>query len=319
MKTCLVVLGTALGLVGGAVLAQEGPPGFGALAQYRFGTGARALGLGSAFTAVAHGPEGLYWNPAGLAWATLGVGGMYSNPFAGLGSGALDYRVQYLGAVGTVREVGLGAGWFNAHVGGIPSTEEGGTFDYDSSVFLAGGALRIPAGETAAVAVGLTAKLYRERMLEGRAQGVGFDAGLIVDLGTLRLAYCSQDLGGTRYQWRGTGQEPEMHIPWLHRVGVAAVWLEGSLLTTADAVLESGASPSLRLGVEWTLFDALALRGGVRLELVPNLGYRPIPTLGLGVVWNAFLLDATYLRNPLASLEGGLSTDTFVFSVELRF
>ncbi len=319
MKTRLVVLGMALGLVGGAVLAQEGPPGFGALAQYRFGTGARALGLGSAFTAVATGAEGLYWNPAGLAWATLNVGGMYTEPFAGLGGGTLDYRIQYLGAVGTVREIGLGGGWFSARVGGIPSTEEGGTFDYDASVFLAGGALRIPAGDAATVAVGLTAKLYRERMLEGRAQGMGFDAGVVVDLGTLRLAYCSQDVGGTRYQWRGTGQEPEVNIPWLHRIGAAASWLEGSILTTADAVLESGASPSFRLGVEWTLLDTLALRGGVRLEPVPTQGYRPVFTAGLGVAWSAFALDAAYLRSPVATVEGGLSTDTFVFSVGLRF
>lgn len=169
------------------------------------------------------------------------------------------------------------------------------------------------------MAVGLTAKLYRERMLEGRAQGMGFDAGAIVDFGTFRVAYCSQDVGGTRYQWRGTGQEPEMHIPWLHRLGLAALWLDSSLLTTAEAVLESGDSPSFRLGVEWTLFDTLALRGGVRLDSVPTQGYRPVFTAGLGVAWSAFALDAAYLRSPVATVGGGLSTDTFVFSVGLRF
>lgn len=33
----------------------------------RLGAGGRALGMGEAYTAVAEGPEGVYWNPAGVA------------------------------------------------------------------------------------------------------------------------------------------------------------------------------------------------------------------------------------------------------------
>jgi len=40
----------------------------GATAQFlRLGAGPRALGMGDAYTAVAEGPEAVYWNPAGLA------------------------------------------------------------------------------------------------------------------------------------------------------------------------------------------------------------------------------------------------------------
>lgn len=316
----VLMLWMALGICTGLALGQESPPGFGAAAQYRFGVGARALSLGGAYTAVAADAEGLYWNPAGLVWAPLSVGGMYSNPFAGLGSGALDIRYQYLGVVGTARGLGLGGGWFNSHVGGIPLTEDGGTFDYNSSIFLVGGAAQVPLGDKVRAAVGLTGKLYQETMLEGRAQGVGLDAGVLVDFGAVRVAYCSQDVGGTRYRWQGTGQEPEVHVPWVHRVGAAAFWLEGALLTTAEAVLGTDAQPVLRVGAEWTLLGAFALRAGVRLQPIPHAGHRPFLSAGFGVAWSAFVLDAAYLRNPIATPDvGSLSTDTVIFSVGLRF
>jgi len=319
-KAVAVMIGVVLGLAG-AALAQEPPPGFGAVAQYRFGTGARALGLGGAFTATAEGPEGLYWNPAGLVGSALSAGGMYTEPFSGVGGGALDYRVQYLGVVGTWRGLGLGGGWFNVHVGGIPYTDEGGTFSYDSSVFLGGLAVQRELADVGKVAVGFTAKLYREQMLQGRAQGVGFDLGVIADFGLVRIGYCSQDVGGTRYRWQGTGQEPQMEVPWVHRIAVAGRWLDGALATSGEAVLEPPAAPTLRLGIEWVPLEILALRVGVRLENFPGAGYRPVWSAGVGVSWGMLLLDAAYLRNPIVGLSGGgdLPTDTFVFSVGIEF
>lgn len=321
MKTIgWVLLGIVVGITGTISVAQDPPSGFGAVAQYRFGIGAKALSLGAAFTATAEGAEGLYWNPAGLLGTSASIGGMYTEPFSGLGGQALDYRIQYLGVVAPVNEVGLGAGWFNVHVGGIPYSDEGSTFDYDSSVFLGGLAVRLDLTEATSLAVGLTAKLYRERMLEGHAQGVGFDVGLLADFGAVRVGYCSQDVGGTRYRWQGTGQEPEMQVPWVHRVGVSARWSEGLVTTSGEAVLEGGASPGLRLGAEWAPIENLALRGGVRLEAAGDAGYQAVWSAGFGVSWSALILDAAYLRNPVSGFSGGsdLSTDTYIVSVEIR-
>ena len=61
-----------VGLLGSAAPARALQTDVGAAsAQFlQIGAGARALGMGEAFTAVAEGPDAVYWNPAGLARMT---------------------------------------------------------------------------------------------------------------------------------------------------------------------------------------------------------------------------------------------------------
>lgn len=317
---CLMLL-TLAASVGG--MAQEVPPGFNAWAQYQLGIGARALSLGGAYTALAWGNEATYWNPAALADAPLMAGGMYTEPFAGGVSGELGYRVQYLGAVGQVEGLGLGLGWFNVLVSGIPYTNDGDTFDYGASAFLFGVATSWPLGETGKLAMGVSAKLYRESMLEGRAQGLGWDAGVLFSSGQLTLGYCSQDVRSTRYHWRGTGQEPLVIIPWVHRLGAAYRWDELGVRVASEVVLGTGAFPELRTGVEWEPIEGLALRGGVRLRrFQEDSPYIPAWSAGVGLAWKAFVADFAFIRTVLSLGGHGVGTvsyDTYVFSVGVRF
>jgi len=299
--------------IGVTSCAQEAPVGWSAVAQFRSGIGARALAMGSAYTALAEGPTAVFWNAAGLPVAELGVEGMHVEPL-GVGFG---YRLQFLGAAGRfMQHLGWGLGWLNAHVGGIPNTETGGMFDYDSSVFFGG--LGVEESISSVIfRVGLMAKIYREQMLEGQAHGVGWDLGVTAVLDNWSIAYCGQDVGSTRYRWHGTGQEPLVVVPWVHRVGVAAHWLDNMLITTADVVIENNTSPSFRLGIEWNLLDVLAVRGGLRVEPLQS-DYRFVWTLGLGIgPWKGFVIDYGFLENPLPA--AGVSPNTHVFSVDFAF
>jgi len=95
----LVVLAAlSISWTGIILLAQEVSPGWSAAAQFRFGVGARALALGSAYTALAEGPTAVYWNPAGLLLAPLEAEGMYTEPFRR----AIGYRLQFLGVGGQI-------------------------------------------------------------------------------------------------------------------------------------------------------------------------------------------------------------------------
>jgi hypothetical protein len=60
----------AAGLGAAPARADVGEAGF---AFLKVGVGARAMGLGSAYVAVADDPTALYWNPAGLAAAHKGI------------------------------------------------------------------------------------------------------------------------------------------------------------------------------------------------------------------------------------------------------
>jgi len=306
--------------LGPFLMAQEVPQGFGGFAQYGVGVGAQALGMGSAFTAIAGGPEAVYWNPAALSEVgAIQAGGMYTAPFAQAVEGG-GYSVQYVGLAAPVDGLGLGAGWFNVRVEDIPITD-GDTFDYDASVFIGGAAISEDLEDIGRLYVGATAKLYREQMLNGSAQGLGWDLGALLVMDNFRLGYCSQDVQGTRYRWQGTGQEPLVEIPWVHRIGLAVTWLEGTVLTAADVLLGLGDRPAFRLGATWAPVEAFALRGGVRLEPQPGeSSYRPIWTAGLGVTWESLQLDVAYIRSPIATFgEGTLTTDTYVFSLVVSF
>ncbi len=316
LRFVVLLLLLSLPQFGAVTFSQQYPPGVDAASQLRFGIGARALGMGSAFTAVAQGPEAVYWNPASLAGSLLSVGGMYTEPFGG--GEELGYRVQFVGLAGSYEALGYGVGWFNSHVSDIPLTGDGGSFDYDSSVFFLSLALE-EEKEGLSISVGGSLKVYREAMLEGRALGFGYDIGVLVDLGGVRLSYCSQDVGVTRYRWEGTGQEPVVFVPWIHRFGISAAFLEGMVLASIDLVWEPGELVSLspRFGIEVSPVEWVSVRGGVRLDPFAD-GYHTVFTLGLGVSpWEKFRLDYAFLINPLPASD--ISTSTHVFSVEFEF
>ena len=298
--------------------SAEAPPGMNAASQLRFGIGARALGMGSAFTAIAAGPLGIYWNPAALARTdVVSFTGMYTEPFGG-GIEGIGYSLQFLGLSGGFEDLGYGIGWFNSHVSDIPWTDSGGSFDYDSSIYFLSLALK-EAKESVLVSVGGTLKVYRDSMLTGSALGFGFDLGVMVDLGNLLIAYCSQDVGRTKYRWQGTGQEPVVFVPWIHRIGIAFSLFEEMLRGAVDLAIDPEALLPLlwRLGLEFSPVEWLALRGGLRLDPFAE-SYHTVFTLGIGVSpWEKLSLDYAFLINPLPA--EGLSTNTHVFSVTVEF
>lgn len=317
----IAVLLMGVALCGWVAHPAEVPPGFGAAAQFRLGVGARPLALGGAFVAASEGLEALYWNPAGLPSGTGSVGAMQLYPFAGGFGPDSGPQVQYIGASLSVRALGLGAGWFNVRVNDIPYVADDDIlqyFNYDSSLLLFGGAVQVAVTERVVLRVGAAAKLYRESMLDASARGTGWDLGLLVDFGRFSLGYTSWDVLGTRYRWRGTGQEPEVEVPWLHQVGGAVRWSEHGLLATADLALGSGRPPGLRTGIEWLLVETFALRAGVRVEPTSGGGLHPVVSLGFGIGWELFVLDGAYITSPLPASDT-LSTATYVLTLKLRF
>lgn len=317
-KWSVVRLLLLVGLFSVMMWGQEPPPGLGAVSQYRFGVGARALALGGAYTAVAAGPVGLYWNPAGLAWTELMAGGMYTQPF-----GDPDIRLQYLAGALPIEGWGVGAAWFNYHVANIPHTEEGTFFSYDSSVFQLGVGREVELLQTGPrLALGVTLKVYYEQMLEGRALGLGLDVGLKLVGADWSLGYCAQDVGTTRYRWQGTGQEPVVVVPWVHRAGISRWFADRQWLVSLEVVVEPERAPQFRGGLEWTPVSGFSLQGGV--QLVRELGqhsYQPRFSFGASFQWEDFLVEAGYLHRPLTmdAVGEGLTTDTYVFSLWAGF
>ncbi len=275
-----------------AGLAQGVPPGVDAASFARIGLGVRALGMAGAYVAVAEGPAAGYWNPAGLSGLVdFQTEGMYTN---WLGA---DIHFRSLGLAGSpplgdprpalvIRGVPatLALNWLMVRVADIPWVEEDGAAGvFDAWSHLVSLSLAFPLSSE--LSLGVSAKIYHDRILEGQSLGVGLDVGLLwhteVTGVPMRVGVSTTNLGGTKVRWYGTTGEPENFVPWLIRVGAAAELLDGMVLLSGsfERGLDRPRFERIRAGVEVRL-EWLALRAGWDQPLFGEAGSWSV---GLGV------------------------------------
>ncbi len=175
------------------------------------GVGARALGMGYAYSAAVNDVTSGYWNPAGLMGirGDLQVGAMHSEYFAGIA------KYDYLGfgkRIDTTSAISFTVIRFG--VDNIPNTtdliDNNGNLDYDrittftaaDHAFLISYArkMKIPG-----LRVGASAKIiYRKVGPFAKAWGFGLDAGAQYDKGKWRLSAMARDVTSTFNAWSYT-------------------------------------------------------------------------------------------------------------------
>jgi hypothetical protein len=175
------------------------------------GVGARALGMGNAFTAVTNDVTSGYWNPAGLLGVKgdLQVGAMHSEYFAGIA------KYDYIGLAKPIDSVStIGFSFIRFGIDNIPNTidliDPSGNIDYDrittfssaDHAFILSYArkLSIPG-----LRVGGNAKVIYRRVGEfGKAWGFGLDAGAHYHRDRWRFSAVARDITGTFNAWSYT-------------------------------------------------------------------------------------------------------------------
>ena len=175
------------------------------------GVGARALGMGYAYSAAVNDVTSGYWNPAGLMGirGDLQVGAMHSEYFAGIA------KYDYIGIgkrIDTTSAISFTVIRFG--VDNIPNTtdliDNNGNLDYDrittftaaDHAFLISYArkMKIPR-----LRVGASAKIiYRKVGPFAKAWGFGLDAGAQYDKGKWRLSAMARDVTSTFNAWSYT-------------------------------------------------------------------------------------------------------------------
>jgi hypothetical protein len=172
------------------------------------GVGARALGMGNAFTASANDVTSGYWNPAGLLGVKgdLQVGAMHSEYFAGIA------KYDYAGIAKPIDSTSaIGFTFLRFGVDNIPNTidliDNSGNIDYDritsfsaaDHAFILSYArkLRVPG-----LQVGGNAKVIYRRVGDfAKAWGFGLDAGAQYRIDRWRLSAVLRDATGTFNAW----------------------------------------------------------------------------------------------------------------------
>lgn len=203
------------------------------------GLGARALGVGSAYTAIADDATAAYWNPARLTFLRQHI---YLNTGLTLGAGGPG-RFPFAAAAAPLGPLMLGFWWANQDAGG-------GARHAGMGVALGA---RLGPGRA-----GLGLKRLSLDDGTTHADGVGWDLSLMGDfLDMVSVGILVQDLGRTQLkagQALVTTVAPTLQLGGSFRVE--------SFTLSAETVLRDGTLEALRFGAEVRLAGIVAFRVG---------------------------------------------------------
>jgi hypothetical protein len=263
------------------------------------GVGARPLGMGRSFTAIAGDGSAIFMNPAGLSGINL-------LSMSGNMLGEVPYTV--FGGSYPVGPGTMGIGYVGIGVSGIMETNvvsgtpeitgNSGSFTNSSiNVSYASELKDLPylsalkIGNLTDPKLGATLKLVNQGFsgmasAEGKGgSGIDLDLGAIADIDpdtkvalTLKNIIPGNNFGGDE-------------IPLRMIFGLSKNYPNTNLLTTID--LEYNRSLLMNFGVEWSPAQVLRLRAGLDQE--PNAGsILSNFTAGLGLIFRGFTFDYAY-------------------------
>ncbi|MCY3552771.1 MAG: hypothetical protein OXH39_20120 [Candidatus Poribacteria bacterium] len=244
--------------------------GVDAMPHLRLGAGARSIGLGGAFTAIADDATATVWNPAGLGSAADLSFNISTQQLD------LDRSHNFLAltkALGSAGSIGLAV--TNAGVSGIEQYDAqeryGGMFDYSTNAY----SLSYGIG-FGSFGIGLTGRMLMDSFGADDSQSGfgGVDVGLMghalhIDMGEEQVPTFHYGIVA-KYLGAALGDDT---VPMVVNVGLAYDLYMGNVVTFAADIeqefvnLDQSAT-SLKLGAEYTILTykstGLAIRGGVR-------------------------------------------------------
>ncbi len=263
------------------------------------GVGARALGMGGAYSSIAEGASAVYWNPAGLVQISkLSASFMRANYVADINYQYVAFA-QRLGPssviTGSVLMTDIGRidrrDMDNKDMGTFSPKDEAWTISYSKAI------LELSDRERD-VSMGVSAKYIKSRIVNS-AEGVGFDLGVMTYHFTAvpyRISAVLQNLG--------VGLEFDKHresLPFVFRFGGSVSPFKNLLLAT-DVVLPKGNSPHILLGTELTMEPAERSRISFRLGCNTRRVSDEIGGISLGLGFGLHFFTIDYAWIPMGEL-----------------
>ncbi|MFA4858887.1 MAG: PorV/PorQ family protein [Candidatus Margulisiibacteriota bacterium] len=274
--------------------------------------GARPLGMGKAYVAVAEEAETLFINPAGLGMIkSAKLTSMYTTLMG-------DVNYMMVGGVYPWAEGSVGLGYASAGVSEIALYDSLGTSTgtgswNDSVLFASYGTDLARFGIKEKVQVGGTLKYYASKATGSASAEAGNGSGLDVDLGVLYHAkpwlniganlqnILPENLGGKITRKSGENDAIESVAKIGAKVNVLGLAEEAlnlsdqklSLAADIDYYTQSGLGMGTHVGAEYWPVDALALRVGLDSE--PSAaGSTSNITAGMGIRYSGLEFDYAY-------------------------
>lgn len=263
------------------------------------GVGARALGMGGAFTAIADNADSPYWNPAGLSAVHFTE---ITTMQTKLSTDADHFYVSY--AVPWGRGA-LGISWIQVGLGGISQTAGAvdpynevttlGVFNYYSNAYML--SYGLPVNDK--LSIGLTAKYLTTDMgsvTGGQATGYSISPGiLLTPLSTFTIGAKIDELVNSQ-DW-GTGAsekvDPKVRLGFALRPVLAGILKGSTFALDMSQIFNSKYAATYSAGYEWQ-HDALAFRlGYADSSITAGAGFTaPLPDTKTGFA----SVDYAYLQ-----------------------
>ncbi|UCE18022.1 MAG: PorV/PorQ family protein [Gemmatimonadota bacterium] len=278
----LIVIMASPPALSGEIYSKAGSKG---LSFLKIGLGARAGALGDAYVSLANDATAPLWNPAGLnSIDGRDVLFIHNQWFQ-------DIRSEFVGTAMTFGNDGFGLGFLFNTVGDIenraPQTGKLiGTFSTYDIAFTGAYARRF----TRQISLGMTLKILYEKIHIYSSSGFALDLGARISPGidNVTLGAVIQNIGKM-----GTMRNEETPLPLTTKVGLNYVStvesLNGTLLFTADVNKASDYRTTFHTGLEYSLNQRLALRGGYQF----GQDERSF-SAGIGLRLNMYRLDYAY-------------------------
>jgi hypothetical protein len=319
-------------LVSTAAFAQDNKTGINGATFLKIGVGARQVALGSAAATLEGDPTMMFWNPAGIASVDYKTSvsinhnewliGMNHDAFA------VTHDIGFLGTVGLgVIYVGMGDITADRDIAPTPETRDRqadmATGDTYSFYNLAAN-LTISRRFTDKLALGASVKLIQESIDDQSASTIAGDFGVIYQTGwnDLVLGAHMSNLGGDLSYYESDFGAP---IPLIFSIGASMnlAKQENTKLTgLLDATKRQDTKQLYFGGVEWNLFDKIALRSGYKFALSGSEDTAGIQSTDEGAsfgagVWLPF--SETKLRVDYAFTQFNILDSTHRFSLNVSF
>ncbi len=257
-RSILAILGVICLILPTVASADEGSAG---LAFLKLGVGARAIGMGDAYTAVDGDASSVYWNPAAIIDVeSVDITLMHTEWFQ-------DIRYEYVGGVRSFGDYAIGAGIVGLYMNDLerrvePTADPIGHFRVFDFAVTGSYARRL----TDHLDVGGSFKYLHETIDTETAKGVAVDLGgryRIPRYDGLTAAVTILNLGP-----RMKFIEEKFNLPVMYKVGAAldvpVDALHGNLVIASDAVIPADGSTKVHFGMEYEYAEMIAFRFGYR-------------------------------------------------------
>jgi len=260
-------------------------------------TGARAVAMGGAFTAVPGDPMGLYWNPATLA-------GMQDQMFTSTYTGYLmDMQAGFAGWVDPSGDdiIGVSVNYFygGSFTRTTMSSPTGNGEEFSTNSVALGGTYVHKFGPS--LAVGATAKFAYSSIDTYSGNAFLVDVGAWYKPALFSFGLAVRNAG---IQTKAFYQENDP-VPTTIAAGASSEFLDEKLLVAIDVSYPLQGDFDAALGLEYSPMEMLSIRAGGNLhdkDAADNAGGGIIDALafGAGSNWDRFSLD--YAFKPFADL-----------------